>query len=32
MLGDGYFYFNCANGRTTHTDPSDWGVCPDVDA
>jgi len=29
-LGNGYFYFNCAAGETTETDPADWGVCPAV--
>jgi hypothetical protein len=31
-LGDGYFYFNCAEGRTTHSNPNDWGACPIVNA
>ena len=29
-LGNGYFYFNCAVGRTTRSDPGGWGVCPAV--
>ncbi|MGF1617166.1 MAG: hypothetical protein ACFCU2_05085 [Acidimicrobiia bacterium] len=31
-LGNGYFYFNCASGKKTYSDPSNWGVCPAVDA
>lgn len=29
-LGNGYFYFNCAVGKTTRTNPGDWGTCPSV--
>jgi len=31
-LGSGYFYFNCAYRRATHSDPSGWGSCPAIDA
>ena len=31
FLGDGYFYFNCANGETTNT-ASNWGRCPGTNA
>lgn len=29
-LGNGYFYFNCAVGETSHSNVSNWGQCPSV--